>query len=81
MNDEVPPRGPRRGVPKGLTLRALVPNAITAAALCAGLTGIRFAITGEFRMAVATLAALIHDLLIVVGLYAVFQFPVLRMRK
>ncbi|MCB1039919.1 MAG: protein translocase subunit SecF [Acidimicrobiales bacterium] len=30
----------------------------------------------EFRMAVATLAALIHDLLIVVGLYAVFQFPV-----
>ncbi|MCB2064402.1 MAG: phosphatidylcholine/phosphatidylserine synthase [Novosphingobium sp.] len=53
MNDEVPPRGPRRGVPKGLTLRALVPNAITAAALCAGLTGIRFAITGDFRMAVA----------------------------
>lgn len=28
----------------GLTLRALVPNAITAAALCVGLTGIRFAI-------------------------------------
>ena len=53
MNDEVSPRGPRRGVPKGLTLRALVPNAITAAALCAGLTGIRFAITGDFRMAVA----------------------------
>lgn len=43
---------PRR-LPGGLTLRALVPNAITAAALCAGLTGIRFAITGEFRMAVA----------------------------
>jgi len=42
-----------RGVPKGLTLRALVPNAITAAALCAGLTGIRSAITGDFRMAVA----------------------------
>lgn len=40
-------------MPGGLTLRALVPNAITAAALCAGLTGIRFAITGEFRMAVA----------------------------
>jgi preprotein translocase subunit SecF len=30
----------------------------------------------EFRMAVSTVAALIHDLLIVVGLYAVFQFPV-----
>jgi CDP-diacylglycerol--serine O-phosphatidyltransferase len=40
-------------MPGGLTLRAMVPNAITAAALCAGLTGIRFAITGEFRMAVA----------------------------
>ncbi|MCU1370154.1 MAG: protein translocase subunit secF [Ilumatobacteraceae bacterium] len=30
----------------------------------------------EFRMAMATLAALIHDLLIVVGIYALFQFPV-----
>lgn len=53
MTEEEPRRGLRRGVPKGLTLRALVPNAITAAALCAGLTGIRFAITGDFRMAVA----------------------------
>jgi len=41
--------GPRPG---GLTLRAMVPNAITAAALCAGLTGIRFAITGDFEKAV-----------------------------
>jgi CDP-diacylglycerol--serine O-phosphatidyltransferase len=40
-------------LPRGLTLRAMIPNAITAAALCAGLTGIRFAITGDFRMAVA----------------------------
>lgn len=48
MTDAAP--RPRRA---GLTLRAMVPNAITAAALCAGLTGIRFAITGEFRMAVA----------------------------
>ncbi len=48
-----PPGSFGRSTPKGLTLRALVPNAITAAALCAGLTGIRFAITGEFRMAVA----------------------------
>lgn len=45
MSDEAPRRG-------GLTLRAMVPNAITAAALCAGLTGIRFAITGEFDKSV-----------------------------
>ena len=30
----------------------------------------------EFRMAMATLAALVHDLLIVVGVYAIFQFAV-----
>ena len=36
----------------GLTLRAMVPNAVTAAALCAGLTGIRFGITGDFDKAV-----------------------------
>lgn len=39
-------------LPGGLTLRAMVPNAITAAALCMGLTGIRFAIMGDFKMAV-----------------------------
>lgn len=39
-------------VQRGLPLRALVPNAITAAALCAGLTGIRFAITGDFEKSV-----------------------------
>jgi len=42
----------RRRMPRGLTLRALVPNAITAAALCVGLTGIRFAIAGDFEKAV-----------------------------
>ncbi|MEO6093349.1 MAG: phosphatidylcholine/phosphatidylserine synthase [Novosphingobium sp.] len=36
----------------GLTFRALVPNAITAAALCVGLTGIRFAIAGDFEKSV-----------------------------
>lgn len=41
-----------RRLPGGLTLRALVPNAITAAALCVGLTGIRFAIAGDFEKAV-----------------------------
>nr|WP_253185913.1 phosphatidylcholine/phosphatidylserine synthase [Novosphingobium sp. NDB2Meth1] len=39
-------------MPRGLTLRALVPNAITSAALCSGLTGIRFAIGGDFHAAV-----------------------------
>jgi preprotein translocase subunit SecF len=30
----------------------------------------------EFRMAVATLVALLHDILMTVGLYSIFQFPV-----
>jgi preprotein translocase subunit SecF len=30
----------------------------------------------EFRMAVATIVALLHDLLVVVGIYALLQFPV-----
>lgn len=41
----------RRGIP----LRALVPNAVTALALCSGLFGIRFAIAGEWRWAVAAI--------------------------
>lgn len=36
----------------GLRLRAVLPNAITAAALCSGLTGIRFAVTGNWPEAV-----------------------------
>jgi CDP-diacylglycerol--serine O-phosphatidyltransferase len=32
----------------GLTLRAVLPNAITAAALCSGLTGVRFAISAAY---------------------------------
>ncbi len=48
--DEEPPvAGP---TPRGLTLRAFLPNAITAAALCSGLTGIRFAISGDWGLAV-----------------------------
>lgn len=43
---------------RGIPLRALVPNAITAAALCIGLTGVRFAISGEFeRAALAVILA------------------------
>jgi CDP-diacylglycerol--serine O-phosphatidyltransferase len=39
-------------MPRALTLRAVVPNAITSAALCSGLTGIRFAIDGVWDKAV-----------------------------
>lgn len=40
---------PRRRLARGLSMRAIVPNAITAAALCVGLTGIRFAMAGDFE--------------------------------
>lgn len=36
----------------GLTLRAMLPNAVTAAALCSGLTGIRFAIDAQWAFAI-----------------------------
>jgi CDP-diacylglycerol--serine O-phosphatidyltransferase len=39
----------RRGIP----FRALAPNAITVMALCFGLTGVRFAITGDWPQAMA----------------------------
>jgi CDP-diacylglycerol--serine O-phosphatidyltransferase len=42
---------PRRGIP----LRALAPNAVTALALCFGLTGIRFGIGGEWDKAAAAI--------------------------
>ncbi|GGB94306.1 CDP-diacylglycerol--serine O-phosphatidyltransferase [Novosphingobium endophyticum] len=42
----------RRRLARGLSMRAIVPNAITVAALCVGLTGIRFAIAGEFEKSV-----------------------------
>ena len=41
----------RRGIP----LRAVVPNAVTALALCSGLTGIRFAIAGQWGLAVGAI--------------------------
>ena len=59
-DDDHQPLGPKaseneraagRPFGRGLTLRAVVPNAITAAALCSGLTGIRFAIGGDFEKA------------------------------
>jgi CDP-diacylglycerol--serine O-phosphatidyltransferase len=51
VNDAAEPDDGRR-LPGGLTLRALVPNAITSAALCAGLTGIRFAIVGDWEKSI-----------------------------
>lgn len=42
------PRRPLRGLP----LRAVAPNAVTALALCSGLTGIRFAISADWQLAV-----------------------------
>ncbi|MEO7277493.1 MAG: phosphatidylcholine/phosphatidylserine synthase [Sphingomicrobium sp.] len=45
MNDEL---GPRR-----IPLRAMIPNAITALALCMGLTGVSLAIRGQWDWAVA----------------------------
>jgi len=47
----IPDRPGRRGIP----LRAVVPNAVTALALCFGLTGVRFAIGGEWEKAVAAI--------------------------
>lgn len=38
--------------PRGLSLRGMLPNTITAAALCSGLTGIRFAVEGQWHYAV-----------------------------
>jgi CDP-diacylglycerol--serine O-phosphatidyltransferase len=45
-------RRPRRA---GIPLRTLVPNAVTVLALCFGLTGVRFAIAGEWEKAVAAI--------------------------
>lgn len=41
--------------PRGIPLRALVPNAVTALALCFGLTGVRFAISEDWERAVAAI--------------------------
>ena len=44
---ETPSPAPSR--PRPLSLRSVIPNAITAAALCSGLTGIRFAIAADWE--------------------------------
>ena len=40
---------------RGISIRAVAPNAVTALALCMGLTGIRFAIGGEWDRALAAI--------------------------
>ena len=42
----------REGTRRGLPLRSVVPNAVTALALCVGLSGVRFAIAGEWDRAI-----------------------------
>ncbi len=54
----VAPQRDRAGIP----LRTVVPNAITALALCVGLTSVRFAIAGEWDKAIyAIIAAAVLD--------------------
>jgi CDP-diacylglycerol---serine O-phosphatidyltransferase len=43
----------RRTAQAAIPIRALIPNAVTVLALCSGLTGVRFAIGGEWEKAVA----------------------------
>lgn len=53
----------RRGL-RGFSVNRLIPNVLTLAALCSGLTAIRFALRGEFRLAViAIIVAAIFDAL------------------
>ena len=48
-------RGIPRGLRRGITLRMLAPNAVTAMALCFGLTGVRYGISGDWERAVASI--------------------------
>jgi CDP-diacylglycerol--serine O-phosphatidyltransferase len=41
--------------PRGISFRAMIPNAITAVALCMGLTGVSLAIRGEWERALAAI--------------------------
>lgn len=44
-----------RGLRRGITLRMVAPNAVTAMALCFGLTGVRYGMSGEWERAVASI--------------------------
>jgi len=51
-------REERRATPRtGIPLRAVVPNAVTALALCVGLTGVRFALAGDWQSAIYMIVA------------------------
>jgi len=54
-------RGRRANIRRGIPARAVAPNAVTALALCSGLTGVRFAIAGDWEKAL--LAILIAGIL------------------
>jgi CDP-diacylglycerol---serine O-phosphatidyltransferase len=48
-------KAPRRRLTRGIPLRAVPPNAVTALALCSGLTAVRFAIDSEWQLALAAI--------------------------
>jgi CDP-diacylglycerol--serine O-phosphatidyltransferase len=50
-------RRPRRPRLRGLSVNALIPNALTVLGLCMGLTSIRFALLGRWELAVAAIIA------------------------
>jgi CDP-diacylglycerol--serine O-phosphatidyltransferase len=53
-----------RGRLRGFSINRLIPNVLTLAALCSGLTAIRFGLQGQFRLAViAIIVAAIFDAL------------------
>src|SRR3954454_109023 len=53
----------RRGL-RGFSVNRLIPNVLTLAALCSGLTAVRFGLQGQFRLAViAVFVAAIFDAL------------------
>ena len=49
-----PPRAIPKGLRRGISLRQVAPNAVTAMALCFGLTGVRFAMLGKWELAVGS---------------------------
>ena len=50
-------RPPRRARLRGLSVNALIPNALTVLGLCMGLTSIRFALLERWELAVALIIA------------------------
>ena len=71
-----PPREERRTVPRtGIPLRAVVPNAVTALALCVGLSGVRFAIAGEWESAIMMIIAAMLTLVLALGIMAWVDWP------